>query len=377
MSSKKIGILGGGQLARMLAGQAKALNVKVYVLSGSKKDPAARVTSYWQKGDVKSLVSLSSFIKKIDILTFESEFVLADKIKKAIKKTGKRISISPSLKLLSLIQDRWTQKNLLETHKIKTAPFLKVQFVKNNPLKNRTLLKEVYKKLNGPFVLKKRIGGYDGYGTFIIKNQNDITKFKEFSDSFIAETFIPFKRELALQSVRNKRGDIVFLPLVETKQQDSRCLWVKGPVSHSKLPLIKKKITAFLKSIRYEGVLAFEFFDTGKELLVNELAPRVHNSAHYSLDGLSEDQFTLHLKACLNLKLKSPRKKEKGFAMMNLLGEASKHPKWTLSDDVSFYWYEKDVSRKGRKMGHINAVGSSSKEAFHKVAKARKKFKSI
>ena len=374
MSLKKIGILGGGQLARLLAEKAQSLNIKAYVLSSSAKDPAAQVTPYWQKGEPSSIASLVSFFKKIDYLTFESEFISAKTIQEALKKINKKIPITPSLKLLSLIQDRWTQKKLLEKHKIKISPFLKVSFVKNNNIKNKKILENLFKEM-GPFVLKKRRGGYDGYGTFIIKNQNHIKKFKEFSSSFIAERFIPFKKELAVIGVRNKKGDIVFLPLVQTKQEEARCLWVAGPKTHLHFSAFKKKATAFMKNIKYEGVLAFELFDTGKNLLVNELAPRVHNSGHYSLDALTEDQFTLHLKACFNLELKTPRKKDKGFAMINLLGKPFKKTRWTLTKGISFYWYGKTISRRGRKMGHLNALGSSSSQALQKVLRARKNFR--
>ena len=373
MSSKKIGILGGGQLARMLAEKAPALNLKAYVLSPSEKDPAAQVTPYWKKGDPSHLPSLISFLKKVDQLTFESEFISAKIIKEALQKVNKKIPITPSLKNLSLIQDRLSQKKLIQKHKLKTSPFTQVSFVKNNLTKNTKILHSLFEQL-GPFVLKKRTGGYDGYGTFIIKNKNQIKTFKDFSSLFIAEKWIPFKRELALLSVRNKK-DIIFLPLVETRQEQARCLWVCGPQTHPQLASLKKKIATFLEKIKYEGVLAFELFDSGKDLLINELAPRVHNSGHYSLDGLTEDQFTLHLKACFQLDLKPPKKKGRGFAMLNLLGEACKKPKWTLIKDIHFYWYEKSISRKGRKMGHLNALGSSPLQALRKVLRARKNFK--
>ena len=374
MPTRKIGLLGGGQLARMLTQKAPHLNAKTYVLSPSSKDPAALINSHWQKGNPSQLKSLVSFFKKIDYLTFESEFISAQTIQKAIKKSGRKILIIPSLKLLSLIQDRLSQKKLIEKYKLKTSPFLEFSFKSKDRSQNRKDLHALLKKI-GPFVLKKRMGGYDGYGTFIIKNKNHIKNFKDFSSSFIAEKFIPFKRELALTGVRNKRGDIIFLPLVETRQETARCLWVCGPQKHPQLKKLKNKISFFLEQIKYEGVLAFELFDTGKELIINELAPRVHNSNHYSLDGLTEDQFTLHLKACFNLELKTPKKKSKGFAMMNLLGEGGKKPKWTLDQNVSFYWYDKSESRKGRKMGHLNSLGSSPLQALRRVLKARKNFK--
>ena len=357
---KNLGILGGGQLARMLALKAYSLGLKPFVLSLSSEDPAAQVTPLWHRGNPLKANSIARFLKKVDVLTFESEFVPADQVKKALASLSTPSPlIAPSLKNISLLQDRLFQKKLFQKHGLMTADFVPA----NESLKD--LL-----KLWGPFVLKTRRGGYDGYGTFMIRNN----KFPLLTSPCIAEKYIAFKRELALTAVRNKNGETVFLPLVETKQQNARCLWVCGPVSHKKLRKLKKQITLFLKKTAYQGAITFELFDTGKELLINEAAPRVHNSAHHSLNSLTEDQFTLHLKGIFNLPLTTPQPLTKGFAMLNLLGEGVKKPQWKLPKDVSLHWYGKS-SRKGRKMGHINALGSSPLQALRKTLKVRQNFK--
>ena len=225
-------------------------------------------------------------------------------------------------------------------------------------------------KLWGPFVLKTRTGGYDGYGTFFIRDKNDPLP----STPCIAEKYIDFKRELALTAVRSKKGETVFLPLVETRQEQARCLWVCGPASHRKLKKLQKQITLFLRKTAYQGAVTFELFDTGEDLLINEAAPRVHNSAHHSLNTLTEDQFTLHLKGIFNLPLTTPKPLAGGFAMLNLLGEGVKNPQWKLPQDVHLHWYGKS-SRKGRKMGHINTLASSPQQALRKALKTRHYFK--
>ena len=356
-----LGILGGGQLARMLALKAPSLGLKPFILSPSNEDPAAQVTPFHQRGNPLKAAAIMRLLKKVDILTFESEFIPADQVKKAIEQLSSPPPlIAPSLKNLSLLQDRLTQKKLFQKHQLMTADFIPA----DKPLQE--LL-----KLWGPFVLKTRQGGYDGYGTFFIRNGNENPP----PIPCIAEKYIAFKRELALTAIRNKKGETVFLPLVETRQEKARCLWVCGPTSHTKLSQLKKKISLFLKKTAYQGAITFELFDTGKELLINEAAPRVHNSAHHSLNSLTEDQFTLHLKGIFNLPLSSPQPLTGGFAMLNLLGEGVKKPQWKLTKDVYLHWYGKKSSRKGRKMGHINALGTNPLQALRKTLKARKHFK--
>lgn len=387
---KSIGILGGGQLSRLLSWKAKNLPVKLFVLSPSDQDPSAQNNPYWIKGDPHKAKDIRLFLNQLDILSFESEFFSAKSIQKILQSVkSPKPYIAPSLKLLDLIQDRWEQKNLLFKYKINTADFLKINL---KSVDSTEQLLKLWKKL-GPFVLKTRTGGYDGYGVFVVKKKSQIQKVKSTSRFFIAEKFIPFKRELAILSARNTKGQVVFFPLVESFQKNSICLWVKGPVYHKSLSGLKKQIIEFLNQIDYCGLIAFELFDTGDDLIVNELSPRVHNSGHYSLNALSEDQFTVHLKAIMNWNLKKIQSLEKGFAMMNLLGEGAKNPffktekaekyylnefskfPFKLKKDIYFWWYGKSVSRKGRKMGHLNSIGKSADTALNKLLKVRSYFK--
>lgn len=268
------------------------------------------------------------------------------------------------------LQDRLIQKQLLEKYKITTSPFMEVS--------NRNQLDEALQKFPKGLVLKKRRFGYDGYGTFIVRNRQNASKVEgllsEVKDGFIAESFVTFRRELALMAVRSINGEVSFLPLVESQQKDNRCFWVKGPLRHRSLGAITKKIKTLLGEIDYVGAIGFEFFDTAQGLVVNEVAPRVHNSGHYSLDALNSDQFTLHIKALLGMKLGTVELRKPGFAMLNLLGEMGGPPTWNLPPNLNLHWYGKSDNRPGRKMGHLTALGSGPQTALARLLKAKKEF---
>jgi 5-(carboxyamino)imidazole ribonucleotide synthase len=175
---------------------------------------------------------------------------------------------------------------------------------------------------------------------------------------------------------RNTRGQTIRLPFVESYQENARCLWVKGPVKESaKLTTVGRKLEKFLGTIAYSGMMGVELFDTGSELVINELAPRVHNSGHYSLDALSDDQFSLHIKAILGQDLGRPRRLSPGFAMLNLLGETAEPAKWLLPSAIKLHWYGKEENRPGRKMGHINALAATPEKALVLVKKHRAFFR--
>lgn len=362
----KIGILGGGQLARMLCIKAAEMGLEVHVLSASKDDPAAQVTSNWHKGDINQQKTLTAFFKKMDLITFESEFLSPSKLRKSERTTKTRVI--PSIDIMECLQDRLPQKQLFDKFKLPTAKY----FNASNYDDLSKLTHEI------PLVLKKRRFGYDGYGTFTIKTQKDLNHAKKLfpcTEGYIAEKFIPFKRELALTVTINKKQEIHYLPLVETYQKDSKCFWVQGPVTHNGIDKLKRSISNLLKNIKYEGVITFELFDCGKDLYINEVAPRVHNSAHHSLDSLIYDQFSLHLLSILNLPLpKKPILKNKAFAMVNLIGSSTKKPKLSYQLMGHLHWYGKKENRPGRKMGHINLTGTSTTKTKNTLLKDLKEF---
>jgi 5-(carboxyamino)imidazole ribonucleotide synthase len=374
---KPLGILGGGQLARMLALKAHELGIPVSVLSEHADDPAAQVTSLWIRGRLDDAETLRTFLSGCSVVTFESEFLDANLLSKLEAAT--RTSIAPRPADMAALQDRLSQKRLLTQHRLPTSEYFAVATAEEAGQAFESLGGSV----GGAVVFKKRRFGYDGYGTFVVRTRKDLKAFLANFDEipgsehgFIAERFIPFRRELALMVARSKSGQTTRMPFVETFQKDSRCLWVKGPIKKSPaLERLGRSLEKFLGNVGYVGVMGVELFDTGNGLLINELAPRVHNSGHYSMDALSEDQFALHLKCILDLPFEKPEPLSKGFAMMNLLGSSDRAPKWRLPADCKLHWYGKSLNRPGRKMGHYNVLAASPAKALALALKHRNAFK--
>ena len=365
----KIGILGGGQLARLLVLQAHRLGLDSHVLSQQDDDPAAQVTKNWHQGDTNNLKDLTEFCKNMDLVTFESEFIPAQVLKNLDKNFSKKLF--PEAGLLKLLQDRLSQKNLLLENKIPTSPFV--------ILNSADDLKDAFDLFKTGVVVKTRLGGYDGKGTFLLRSRKDVDQFLKKTNisnhNFIAEKLIPFRREVALQVARRPSGQILFLPLVEIHQVDNRLDWLAGPTRHPQLSALQRKISAFLKKINYVGLIAFELFDEKGQLIVNEIAPRVHNSGHYSTDALNLDQFSLHLLAGLDQEFTKLEFNSKYFAMTNLLGAGSAEVHLTGPITGQLHWYGKTKNTLGRKLGHITYLGTSPAPLARKALAERKRMK--
>lgn len=367
VTNQRIGILGGGQLARMLALGAYPLGFAIRILATHAGDPAAQVASDVRLGALSDETALKKFMTDLDAVTFESEFVDTALLKRCLPA---HVQVFPSLKVIETIQDRLTQKLLLDRFKIPTSPWL--------PVESLTDLKKAAEKFPQGFVLKQRRFGYDGYGTFIYQKPKvhrlDVTPLVKSTFGFIAENLVGFKRELATSFVRGHKGEFLTLPLVESVQKDSRCFSVQGPLRHPEFKKLSASFKRLMKELDYRGILAVELFDTGRGLLVNELAPRVHNSAHYSLDVLSCDQFEYHLRAGLGLPLPKVELLRPGFAMVNLLGEGHAKVKLSLSGIGHLHWYGKTENRPGRKLGHLNVTDKTAAAALRRALKWRKEF---
>lgn len=359
-----LGLLGGGQLARMLSLSASRFGLKTSVYSTSSQDPAAQVTPHWFEGSCDNAKDLSLFLETVDIATFESEFHDPQILKTAQQQSNTKILPAPEV--MELLQDRKNQKSLLDKSSIETSPWAEVnstedvdQFIEEHGL---------------PVVFKKRKNGYDGYGTYIVKTPPQLEEFLSTEmkpDFFIVEKFIPFEKEMAIIFARSLDGSFTHLPLVESFQQEARCFWVKGPEKHKDLEKVVKRFSQLLKKIDYVGAMGVEFFKTKKGLMVNEIAPRVHNTGHYSMDTEGPSQFDLHVMCLLGQKLPKEIKIKKGFAMVNLLGNEVEPIQ--LEPVKGLHWYGKTDNRRGRKMGHINALDSTPNEALKKALKHHKR----
>ncbi len=378
-SQLQLGIVGGGQLAQMLALEAAPLGIQVHILSEKERDPAVQVCKNWQKGNPNSRKDVIEFSQKLDLLTFESEFYemtsyfeIQEKALQGaslpLRQESPSLSIFPSPEAMQILQNRSSQKAALIKAKIPVAPSIEVNTKED--------LTQAWQKFPKGFVLKKCRGGYDGYGTYYCQSQDDLVKLHAlFPAEFIAEPLISFKRELAVTLIRSQDGSLETLPLVESHQEQSRCDWVIGPVKHKKLSGLLKKISHLLQQLNYVGCVSFELFDTGTELLVNEVAPRVHNSAHYSQEALSHSQFLLHVLAGLGEKFPKVKLLSPAFCMSNLVGQSNEPAEIPCNLSGHLHWYGKDENRVGRKMGHVNYTGAATKELLKKALLERKKFK--
>ncbi len=358
----KIGYLGGGQLAQMLSESAHQMGLEPHVMSASAQDPAAQVTKHWFQGSLDDEAALIEFLNSVDVASFESEFLNSETLTRAKKQS--RAEIFPTPELMGILQDRLTQKQLFDQNRLPTSPWKAVDKMQD--------IASFVKRHGLPLVFKKRFFGYDGYGTFVVKTKKQLREFieKDFSeDLFIVEKFIPFKKEAAVIIARSQDKSFTHLPFVESFQKDARCDWVKGPLKLKGREEMLRKLKSFLKNLHYVGVMGVEFFVTNKGLIINEIAPRVHNTGHYSQATSGLSQFDLHNMCLLGQKLPKEIAIKGGFAMTNLIG--SEKP-IKLKQMGNLHWYGKLENRKGRKMGHINAISATPEQALKLAIKKRK-----
>lgn len=365
-----LGIVGGGQLGRMLALAGKQMNIKTIVLDPTPQSPAGKVTDQIV-GNYKNSASINKLAKLVDFMTFEIEGANAKVLNKLAKDGFK---INPSPQSLEIIQDKLMQKQFLLSNELPLAEFA--------PVKTETDIKKVSSYLGYPLILKARFHGFDGRGNALIKSQKDIRSAmqKLKGKKLLVEKYIPFKKELAIQAVRSEDGSIRTYPLVETVQKNGICNVVKYPAgSTKKVESIAKNIaTTIVKLFTGAGIFGVEMFETKEgKVLVNEIAPRVHNSGHWTIEGSFASQFENHIRAVTNRPLKSADAKVKAAVMINILGNRNgrAHPKGLEKarkiTGVYVHLYDKTQTRKERKMGHITVVGNNLETVYKKALEAR------
>lgn len=353
-------------MARFLSLKAQEMGLSVRLLCQEADEPAALVTKDVHFGNLNDPEVRQKFLDQVDVVTFESEFIDASSIENLKLQSFK---VFPSVSTMNLIRDRFTQKDLLVKNKIPTAEVIQFETKKD--------ILQWFALNKSPLVLKKRLFGYDGYGTIIVKTKKDIDQIPDdlSSKDWIAERFCPFKRELAFSIARNEKNKFYVLPLVETKQTNSKCDWVKGPIKLKKIEPLLSQFKKMMKKMNYVGLLSVELFETSNGLIVNELAPRVHNSGHYSIEALQVSQFEAHLRAVLGWPLpKSSLPLAKGFSMANLIGSHDDDAYLSPSQEGFLHWYNKSLNRPGRKMGHLTVLDSNSEKALKRALNWRKKF---
>lgn len=377
-SSFSLGILGGGQLGKMLLTETRKWDIKTHVLDPSAAAPCRIACDTFVQGDFNDFETVYTFGKKVDVLTFEIEHVNVEALEK-LENEG--VKVFPSSETLHIIQDKSKQKTFYNNNLIPTAPF--------------TIFKDKYKllqavakqKVSFPFVWKKNTGGYDGMGVKVVKTNEDLDTIID--APCLVEDFIPFKNELAVIVARNVQGEVKTYPVVEMEfhPEANQVEYVLCPARisedvSSKAQQIAIKISNKLKHV---GLLAVEMFLTKEnKILVNEMAPRPHNSGHFSIEASYTNQFEQHLRAILNLPLGSTTSKL-AAVMVNLVGAAGymgdpvyKNLETILAmPGVTPHIYGKKQTRPFRKMGHVTIVDIDINQARNRAEEVKKMIKVI
>jgi len=351
--AKRLGIIGGGQLGMMITEAAKNLSEyisEITVLDPTENCPAAQAGAKQIVGDFKDELAILKLAEQSDIITYEIESGNTDVLSKL------KAKIEPSPSTLGIIQDKFSQKTFLSENELPVSQFYEITSLVD--------LHEKIKELGLPVLLKSRRDAYDGRGNFKITSSDEIEKAYQHFDgkSLMVEKFVNFKMEVSVIAARNTKGDIATYPLVENIHENNILKVTIAPARVSDDVIsnageIAKKTMEVLKGA---GVFGIEMFiDQDDKILINEIAPRVHNSGHHTLQSCKTSQFEQHLRAILGLDLGSTDLVHK-TVMCNILGpdgfEGKYKPVVLEKDGVYLKMYGKSVSKPQRKLGHFNVV---------------------
>lgn len=352
---KRIGIVGGGQLGRMMTPDAKRLGFSVTVVDPVPSCPAQQMGAEQIVAPLTDEAAIRALASSSDFLTFEIEHINTAVLRQ-LRMDGKMVNPSPET--LDTIKDKLVQKSFLQKAGIPVARFA--------PVSDRRDIQVVAKEFTYPFLLKSRFGGYDGRGNALIKRENDIDEaIKKFgSQPLYAEKFVPFEKEIAIIMARSTSGDIAAYPVVETIHKNNICHTVLAPAPVDKkiLEQAEELGKATMQHLDGAGVFGIEMFmTTDGQVLINELAPRVHNSGHFTIEACNTSQFEQHIRAITGLPLGDTDMKVPAAVMVNILGERQGPALITGLEDalivpnLSVHIYGKADTKPERKMGHLTA----------------------
>lgn len=354
-----VGIIGAGQLARMTVAPATALGINLLLFAQSSDDSAAQIAPHIV-GDYRNLSALQEFASKCDVITFEHELVPLSVIK-GLEASG--VKVSPSSSSFQYSQDKAAMRQKLAAY----------------PAPKWRVIKDASDSFDFPFIAKKISGGYDGRGVWKISNRTELEEVLKESPQILIEELIDFDCEIAVMVARSAHGQAMTWAPTQTVQSEGICTLTISPA-----PVISQVVAekaqhlalSIANDISLIGVMAVELFVKGDELFINELAMRPHNSGHWTIDGSRTSQFEQHLRAILDLPLGDPSMTA-GFAVMaNILGGEKTdmyRPYLHLmarNPQLKFHQYKKEV-RKGRKIGHVTAVGENLLELTEIAEHAR------
>jgi len=357
--SKILGIIGGGQLGMMLTEAAKKMPEhisKVIVLDPNQNCSASLVGAEQIIADFKDRDAIVDLSKKVDIITYEIESGDSD----VLKSVENNAEINPSPETLKTIQDKFLQKTFLQNNHIPVPEFIKIENIEE--------VKIGLKKFGYPALLKARRDAYDGKGNFKIDSENEIQEAYDYfkGQKLMLEKFVPFKMEVSVIASRNTKGEIKTFPLVENIHEKNILRETIAPARTS-IDVSKKaeKIASdTMNVLKGAGVFGIEMFVTqNDEIVINEIAPRVHNSGHHTLQSSKTSQFEQHLRAILGLDLGNTELVYNTI-MYNILGNSDfqgEYKKMIVTEkNIFLKMYEKKISKPLRKLGHLNLVGSDN-----------------
>tara|TARA_B100000401_G_scaffold247961_1_gene168297 strand:+ start:1 stop:1152 length:1152 start_codon:yes stop_codon:yes gene_type:complete len=363
----RVGIIGGGQLGKMLLTECNKMNIKTSVLDSSENSPCKNLTDKFVCGDFNDFTSVYNFGKDCDVITFEIEHINVDALER-LENEGKRVFHKS--KTLRIIQDKNLQKSFFRDNKIPTSEF-----------KYYNSIDELKESINNneiefPCIWKKTKFGYDGFGVKILNSINDLSGLPE--SEMIIEEMVSFEKELSVIVTRNVSGEVSCFNTVEMEfnKRSNQVEFVISPANVSNSINIRAKELAIKlsKSLDCVGVLAVEMFLVNGEILVNEIAPRPHNSGHFSIEACSCSQYQQHIRAILDLDLGESN--HTGSAvMLNLVGGKNFYGKVFYenldlvfkTNSANLHIYGKEETRPNRKMGHVTIICNKFEDAYEKA----------
>lgn len=355
--SKSVGVIGGGQLARMMIAPARALGVDIKVLAETEGSPAQDAAT--QVGDYKDLDTVLQFARTVDVITFDHEHVPLH-ILEHLEAEG--FTVEPSSKALRFAQNKLDMREKLTHLGVPCPDWAKVSTALE--------LDEFIQRHGGVAILKTPSGGYDGKGVKVVRSSSDASDWLT-GHSLLVEEKVDFTRELAQLSARNRAGEWSNWDLVETIQKDGVCAEVNSPAPNANFALASNIAKTIAEGLDVTGVLAVEMFETvDGRLLVNELAMRPHNSGHFSIEGSATSQFEQHIRAVSGMALGDTSPAKAYSVMLNLLGPNDSNDFGLVDrelDGASVHVYGK-APRVGRKMGHITAISDESLDVARQIA---------
>lgn len=367
-----LGIAGGGQLARMTAMAAVQLGCRVVVLERTRHCPASAIAHQELTGDWNDLSDLRRLASHCDVLTVENEFV-DERHLAELERDG--VAVAPGSACLGAVQDKFRQKTLLASVGLPVPRFRAVSTAQE--------VLEGGREFGWPIVLKRRRNGYDGKGNRTVRRAEDLPgAWEELGGregALYVEEFCHFTTEIAVMVVRSRKGDLANYPVVETRQQDHICHSVSAPAS------VPGEISSHAgelagraaQAVGMVGSMGVEMFVTSSgRIVINELAPRVHNSGHFTIEACHCSQFENHVRAVLGWPLGSTAMRAPAAAMVNLLGSGSGAgqpaglERALAIPGAHVHVYGKAASQAGRKMGHVTALGDTPAEALERARQA-------